>query len=66
MEQVEQSKHDTSKVPTLLDHTDNEHETPPPPKNPTILRKILSFFLRLYILLQCFLIIHFLQTVMII
>ena len=32
MEQVEQIKHVTSKIPTPLDHTDRTHATPPLPK----------------------------------
>ena len=31
-EQYEQIEHDTSNVPTPLDHTDRTHATPPPPK----------------------------------
>ena len=31
-EQIEQPEHDTSQVPTPLDHTNNTYETQPPPK----------------------------------
>ena len=62
-DQIEQAEHTTSS--NVHTPPDNTHETPPPPKKRYEI-KILSWFLRLYFLLQYLLNFHVLQTVMII